>query len=72
MTCEELLDYIDDELASATQEHLATCADCRVVLSTTRKTIVLGLAQGRRVILTERRGELFARLQTAFLKRSDA
>ena len=76
MTCEELLTYLsryldhdlDDGLTQAAQEHLATCQNCQVVLNTTERVIVLGHGQAQRVIPTERRAQLFASLQAAFLR----
>lgn len=47
--CRELLaqisDYVDGELGTELcaqlEKHLATCPDCRVVVDTTRKTVLL-------------------------------
>lgn len=79
MTCEELLQYLsdyidrdlDEELTAAAQEHLATCENCRVVLSTTEKTITLFRERGRRTIPAERRQRLFDQLQDVFLQREE-
>ena len=42
---EQLSDYIDGELEESLcaelEEHLAGCHDCRVLVDTTRKTVVL-------------------------------
>jgi predicted anti-sigma-YlaC factor YlaD len=75
MTCEELLQYLsdyidqdlDEELTAAAREHLATCANCRVVLDTTQQTIFLFREQGKRRIPATRRQHLFEQLQDAFL-----
>ena len=79
MTCEELLQYLsdyidrdlDEELTASAQEHLATCENCRVVLSTTEQTITLYREQGRRTIPAARRQRLFNQLQDAFLQRGE-
>ncbi len=78
MTCEELIaylsSYIDDELdedlTREARQHLASCANCHVVLNTTQRTILLGRGQARRAIPAERRSALFAQLQQAFARRS--
>ena len=50
-TCERLLDglsnYLDGELPAEVERHLATCENCRAVVDTTRKTLLLyhGLPQ---------------------------
>ena len=75
MTCEQLVTYLseyidnelDEELTAAAQEHLATCENCRVVLDTTQKMIVLYRTHGRRAIPAERRERLFKSLKGAFL-----
>ena len=80
MTCEELLQYLsdyidrnlDEELAAAAQEHLATCENCRVVLSTTEQTITLFREREKRTIPAERRRRLFDQLENVFLQREDA
>ncbi|MDW8325947.1 MAG: zf-HC2 domain-containing protein [Anaerolineales bacterium] len=73
MTCAELIQYLSDyidqdlneELTREAQEHLTTCRNCRVVLNTTQKTILLYKQTGRQTIPAERRATLFARLQAA-------
>jgi anti-sigma factor RsiW len=80
ISCEQLLhylsDYIDDnldeELTAVAQHHLATCANCHVVLDTTQLTITLFRQQGKRIIPAQRRQHLFDRLQEAFLSRKTA
>lgn len=79
MTCEELLQYLsdyidqnlDEELVDAAQEHLATCANCRVVLDTTQQTIFLFREQGQRTIPAARRQRLFEQLEAAFLQKEE-
>jgi len=73
MNCAELVTYLssyidndlDADLAAAAREHLATCANCSIVLDTTRKTIALGRDQSARTIPAARREALFARVQAA-------
>ncbi|MGB9750968.1 MAG: hypothetical protein C0183_21110 [Roseiflexus castenholzii] len=80
MTCEELMahlsSYIDHEMDAAlvaeVQEHIAHCRNCRVVLDTTRRLIVLVHDEGQRVIPADQRSALFERLHQAFLKRPQA
>lgn len=75
MTCEELIahlsSYIDHEMDAAlvaeVQEHIAHCRNCRVVLDTTQRLIVLVHDEGQRVIPASQRGALFERLHQAFL-----
>jgi len=77
MTCEELLQYLsdyidrnlDEELEAAAREHLATCENCRVVLSTTEQTITLFRERGRRTIPAARRQRLFNQLEEVFLRK---
>lgn len=77
MTCEELIahlsSYIDHEMDAAlvaeVQEHIAHCRNCRVVLDTTQRLIVLVHDEGRRIIPASQRSALFERLQQAFLNR---
>ncbi|MCS6841364.1 MAG: zf-HC2 domain-containing protein [Roseiflexus sp.] len=77
MTCEELIahlsSYLDHEMDAAlvaeVQEHIARCRNCRVVLDTTQRLIVLVHDEGRRVIPASQRSALFERLQQAFLNR---
>jgi predicted anti-sigma-YlaC factor YlaD len=80
MTCEELIahlsSYIDHEmdadLVAEVQEHIAHCRNCRVVLDTTQRLIVLVHDEGRRIIPAGQRDALFDRLQQAFLSRPPA
>lgn len=77
MTCEELIahlsSYIDHEMDAAlvaeVQEHIAHCRNCRVVLDTTQRLIVLVHDEGQRVIPAGQRNALFERLHQAFLNR---
>jgi len=63
LTCEQLLDhlsdYIDgnlsDELVEAAQEHLMTCHNCHVVLSSTQQTILLYREQQRAQAMSDER-----------------
>lgn len=74
MDCETLVtylsDYIDGNLSEpleeAAREHLATCQNCRVVLDSTQKTILLYREQGHQVIPAERRQALFDHLTVIF------
>ena len=79
MQCAELVaylsSYIDDELdaelADAAREHLATCANCQIVLDSTVRTIALGKDQRARVIPAAQRAALFARIQAALAAHDD-
>ncbi|RMF05794.1 MAG: zf-HC2 domain-containing protein [Chloroflexi bacterium] len=80
MECAELLQYLseyidnnlDEELTAEAQAHLATCANCKVVLDTTQQTIFLYKQQEPRKIPARRRRRLFNQLQDAFLKRPES
>ena len=80
MKCEDLLHYLsdyidqdlDEELIIEAQEHLATCQNCRVVLDTTQRTIILFRQQNKQTIPAERKRPLFDKLQQAFLQTPDA
>jgi anti-sigma factor RsiW len=77
VNCEELIRYLsdyidqglDEKLRAEAEEHLAACHNCHVVLDTTRKTITLYRAAGRREIPADRRQHLFRQLQEAMEKR---
>lgn len=77
MDCDTLLTYLsdyvdqqlDEDLTADAQEHLQTCSNCRVVLDSTEKMILLYRAQGKKTIPAERRKQLFSQIQTAFDKR---
>jgi len=77
MNCAELVAYLsryidndlDADLAAAAREHLATCANCHIVLDSTQRTIALGRDQSARRIPAERREALFARIQAALAQR---
>lgn len=77
MTCDELVSYLsdyidhelDEDLAAAAQQHLATCQNCRVVVRTTQRVIQLGQEQYQVVLPPSRRERLFTRLRLAFLAR---
>ena len=80
MECEELLAYLsdyidqdlDEELHAEAREHLATCSNCRVVLDTTHRTILLFRNRGKRVIPAGRRERLFKELEKSFLRRQES
>jgi hypothetical protein len=77
MNCEELLQYLsdyvdqdlDEELRADAEEHLRTCANCHVMLDTTRRTIFLARSTGRVGIPAERKELLYKQLQSALSKR---
>ncbi|MCB9437227.1 MAG: zf-HC2 domain-containing protein [Anaerolineales bacterium] len=77
MDCETLLaylsDYIDrnlsEDLSQAAQDHLRTCQNCRIVLDSTQRTILLARQHTQTVIPAERRQHLFEQIQSAFEKR---
>ncbi|MEO0563091.1 MAG: zf-HC2 domain-containing protein [Chloroflexota bacterium] len=78
LTCEDLLtylsDYIDDnlsdELVAAAQEHIATCDNCRVVLSSTQQMILLYRERGQAQHIPKTRSEaLYDQLAAAFAAR---
>ncbi len=79
MKCEDLVaylsEYIDNDLNEAltaeAQLHLATCHNCRVVLDTTQKMILIYRRQQRQAIPAARRQRLFTQLQSAFLNKSE-
>lgn len=77
LTCEEVVkylsDYLDnhlaDDLAQAARDHIATCQNCRIVLDSTRKMILLYREQGRAEVLAPgRQQELYERI-AAFKKK---
>lgn len=75
MQCEELVQYLsdyidnhlDDDMAAAAREHLATCQNCRVVLDSTQRTILLYREQGQaQTIPLGRQQKLFDHIKHAF------
>ncbi len=78
MTCEQLVqylsDYIDHELdeplAQAARNHLATCHHCHILLDTTQDTITLYREREKRVIPAASRSRLFREIESSFSKRS--
>ncbi|NWG20043.1 MAG: zf-HC2 domain-containing protein [Chloroflexi bacterium] len=80
MTCDELIAHlssyidheIDTELAAEVREHIAGCTNCRVVLDTTQRMIVLVHDEGQRAIPAGQRSALFERLQRTFLDQPPA
>ncbi len=79
MQCAELVAYLssyidnelDAELTAAAREHLATCANCHIVLDSTQRTIALGRDQRARVIPAAQRAALYSRIQTALASRDN-
>lgn len=77
MTCEELVallsayldQELDEDLTVAARQHLATCANCRVVVDTTQRVIQLGHVQYQIPLPPSRRAHLYTRLREAFLAR---
>ncbi len=75
LTCEELVQYLsdyidqelDEDLSQAAREHLSTCHNCRVVLNSTQKLILLyqDAAQAR-VIPAKRQKKLHDELAALF------
>lgn len=73
MNCEQLVAYLsdyidhdlDEDLRIEAQEHLATCANCHVVLDTTQRTILLYREAHQSGIPVSRKSELFERIQRA-------
>ena len=79
MQCEELISYLSDyidhnldaELTKEAEEHLATCHNCRVVLNTTQKTLLLYRQHGQATMKPIRREKMFQRLEQAFLNKPE-
>lgn len=80
ITCEALVEHLsaylddelDDELSQAAEEHLATCENCKVVLDSTQRTILLYKKQGTVVrIPAERKEALYDQIMAAFSTSSD-
>ena len=71
--CRELLarlcDYLDGELAAdwcaELERHLAVCDDCRVLVDTTRKTVLLFQRYGRTALPAEAEARLWGALRQA-------
>jgi RNA polymerase sigma-70 factor (ECF subfamily) len=80
MTCEQLIPYlseyvdnsIDEPLATAARQHIATCPHCHVLVDTTRQTITLMQAGKARVIPAADKTRLVAEIQSAFDERRRA
>ena len=75
LTCEDLLAYVsdyidgelDDALSAAAQHHLVTCENCRVVLDSTQRTILLYKERNQQERLTgARKDALYDRIAAAF------
>ncbi|NJL56357.1 zf-HC2 domain-containing protein [bacterium] len=80
MDCEDLIRYLsdyidgdlDETLAAAAREHLATCRNCSVVLDTTQRTIALYRLNGRRQSLSaDRHATLYTEIAAAFARRDE-
>jgi predicted anti-sigma-YlaC factor YlaD len=80
MKCEELVQYLSEyidhnlseDLSAAARDHLATCENCRVVLSSTQQMILLYREHGQaQRIPKQRQQALYQHLQSAFLQRDD-
>lgn len=78
MECEELIRYLsdyidhqlDEELTEEAQEHLRTCHNCRVVLDSTQKMILLYRQRGKASrIPAERQQALYSQIAAAFARR---
>ncbi len=80
LTCEEVTqyisDYIDNELdeplAEAARQHIATCKHCHILLDTTEDTISLYREGSPRVIPDASRTRLFQEIQESFAARARA
>lgn len=81
MDCDDLIrylsDYLDDELdddlVDQARRHLSTCHNCRVVLDSTRRTILLYREHGQQqAIPAERHARLFETLAAALTTRPDS
>jgi predicted anti-sigma-YlaC factor YlaD len=77
LTCDQLLTYLsdyidnnlDEPLVEAAREHLATCQNCRVMLNSTQKTIlILREHEQSRTLSAERHETLYQELLDAFLQ----
>lgn len=80
MECQDLIKYLsdyidnrlDEALTRAAQEHLATCANCHVVLDSTQKTILLYRQSDQQNGLTTRHYQsLYDQLAQAFAKKPE-
>lgn len=71
MLCEETLgtlsDYLDGELDPALcaeiERHMAGCGDCRIMVDTLRKTIILYRTYGHQEVPEEAKARLYATLR---------
>ena len=80
LSCDDLLNYLsdyidnnlDEALTEAAREHLQTCSNCRVVLDSTQRMILLYREQGHEQrIPAERQETLYQELLDAFLQPAD-
>lgn len=78
MDCETLVKHLsayidgelDEQLSEEARQHLATCQNCRVVLDSTRRTILLYREQARvQTISADRSRTLFDQIAEAFKAR---
>lgn len=78
MNCEDVVTYLSDyldgtleeDLVLAAREHIATCNNCRVVLDSTQKTILMYREQGQATrIPLERHQSLYETIAAAFKDR---
>lgn len=62
-----LSDYLDDDLhpefCAEIERHLAECGDCRIVVDTLRKTVMLYRAFGHEEVPDDAKARLFAVLE---------
>lgn len=73
MNCDDMLRYLsdyidqclDEELAEAFRDHLNCCPNCRIVLDSTKKVILLYKTAGCPAIPISRRASLYDRLERA-------
>lgn len=81
MNCEQLVHYLsdyidntlDDALAAEARAHLSTCHNCRVVLDSTQRTILLYREQGQQQVIPPTRGRaLYERLAQALARSPDS
>lgn len=80
MDCETLLKYLseyidnnlDDTLTAAAESHLRSCENCKVMLDSTQRTILLYRAQGTQQLLPDARQQrLYQQIEALFRQRDD-
>jgi predicted anti-sigma-YlaC factor YlaD len=80
LTCEDLVkhlsDYLDneldEELSRAAQEHLGTCENCKVVLDTTKQTILLYKKNRIIELPSSRKNQLYDQIAKVFSQENSA